>query len=404
MNNELNPILELYRGKVYSNILRFFINTCLIILNKNIFSVKKTYSRTLTNLLSSWLFTLYSNYDFSDDPFLPSNYEDVTYLKNTLLDFCKYDESIENKENKIDIITKKLINLYSISLLQISNYSECEYYDKNKKKYKITKKLIKQQRNGDLIDFYKFNIKLPFKIIYNNRLINILDNIIIPIMVYNKCKNNYSGEKSKMDEYIWIILFRYQLLGSNNHQLGVLPKILNQMKEDFNLSFECFSSTINSSFDSYCSVYSDVEKYFGSKGSFFNINIKKGTCSFNPPYQKDIIDRGIKKLFKFLEKSKEELNFIITIPIWDEDGKEIISEIFDIKTKSDIDYEEFKVIKDIKKSKYFRGLRMIPKDNFTYLDHNFHLYKNITIQNTYIIVLSNKDNKFIDKINQYNFS
>jgi hypothetical protein len=32
---------------------------------------------------------------------------------------------------------------------------------------------------------------------------------------------------------------------------------------------------------------------------------------------------------------------------------------------------------------------MIPKEKFTYIDHNFELYKNKTIQNTYLIVLSN---------------
>ena len=47
------------------------------------------------------------------------------------------------------------------------------------------------------------------------------------------------------------------------------------------------------------------------------------------------------------------------------------------------------IIKTIKKSKYFQGLRMISKNDFTYIDYNFHLFKNTTIQNTYLIVLSN---------------
>ena len=57
----------------------------------------------------------------------------------------------------------------------------------------------------------------------------------------------------------------------------------------------------------------------------------------------------------------------------------------------------------MKNSKYFFGLRMISKNNFTYLDHNFHLFKNKTIQNTYIIILSNFENNYIDIINKYNF-
>ena len=73
-----------------------------------------------------------------------------------------------------------------------------------------------------------------------------------------------------------------------------------------------------------------------------------------------------------------------------------------------IEYEDMKIIKKIKKSKYFRGLRMISKNDFTYIDHNFFLFKNTTIQNTYIIVLSNdftsnNSNYIINKINNYDF-
>ena len=45
---------------------------------------------------------------------------------------------------------------------------------------------------------------------------------------------------------------------------------------------------------------------------------------------------------------------------------------------------------------------MISKDKFTYFDHNFHLFKNKSIQNTYIILLSN-DNINTDIINCYDF-
>ena len=76
-DQELNPILELYRGKVYAFILKSFIFNCTENLGTKIFCIKKSYPRTITNLLSSWFFTLYSTYDFSEDPFFPNNYENV---------------------------------------------------------------------------------------------------------------------------------------------------------------------------------------------------------------------------------------------------------------------------------------------------------------------------------------
>ena len=97
---ELNPILELYRGKIYANILKSFIYSCINNLGSKIFSIKKSYPRTITNLLSSWFFTLYS-YDFKEDPFFL-----VILNVNPLrkIYWFKYDNTIVDYETKIDNI------------------------------------------------------------------------------------------------------------------------------------------------------------------------------------------------------------------------------------------------------------------------------------------------------------
>ena len=112
---------------------------------------------------------------------------------------------------------------------------------------------------------------------------------------------------------------------------------------------------------------------------------------------------GINKLFNFLKESTEELTFIITIPIWDTEGRNIMKELYDNELeKQNIEYGDFPIISEIRKSKYYKEMLMIPKEKFTYVDHNFDLYKNKTIQNTYVIVLSNTDQKF-DFIKTYDF-
>jgi hypothetical protein len=68
-----------------------------------------------------------------------------------------------------------------------------------------------------------------------------------------------------------------------------------------------------------------------------------------------------------------------------------------------INYNDMDIIKKVKESDFFYGFRMISKNNFTYIDHNFHLFKNKTIQNTYIIILSNFENNYIDIINKIDF-
>ena len=402
-NIELEPILELYKGKLYCYLINLFINDCVTIFGHQIFSIKKSVSRTITNLLSSWIFSLYIKYDFSDDYFFPSNYEDTTILEDTLRDLCKYNDNLNNIDNKIKIVTNNLKNNYKNQLDLLNNYKLSIKYINNKYNYKIIKTKTTIKKNSNMM-FYKLSIYVNF-IIKDKRLLNILNNILIPINIYDKMISLYNNNNN-VDNYIWCIVYRYQLLGSNNHQLGMLPKIMKQMKLDYNLNFECFASSINSTFPNYCSIYYDIEKYFGSIGSFFNIIPIKGTFGFNPPYQKNMINIGIEKLFKFLDDAIDNLTFIITIPIWDKLGKLIMKDKYNNDfEKQNIDYGEFEIINKIRQSKYLKGLRMIPKEEFTYLDHNFELYKNKTIQNTYVIILSNKiiDTSYLDNYDFYSY-
>lgn len=393
--------MELYRGIEYCKLHDAFLKSCLKNLNCSVFNIKKKYSRTISNLLSSWMFTLYSYYNFNDDPFFPTNYNYFDNLKDTLYDYTSiYD--IENKDEKVNKIITDLSNNYKKVLLNLSKYKNV-----NDINIILSKKKYFENRNGKLIEFYKFNINHKMKI-FNFKLNNILANIIIPKNVYIKMKKKINKEYKHLDKdkLIWIILFRYQLLSSNNNQLAVLPNVIKKMELDFNLKFETFGSAINTNTKNFCSLYYDVEKYFGSMGNFFNTNFLEGCFSFNPPYQKDIIDKGIRKILTCLNDSEIldlKLTFLITIPIWDIDGKDEMKKINCENNNNKIDYEDMNIIKVIKKSKYFSGLRMISKNDFTYIDYNFHLFKNTTIQNTYLIVLSNFKNNFIEKINNYNF-
>jgi len=391
----VEPILELYRGKIYCNIINYFIYIITKHLDKNIFNIKKSFQRTLTNILSSWLFTLYStNTDKDSDVFIPSNFKDTSILELTLMDFTKYDTTIENPKEKVKIILEKFTEYYGEQYKNLINYKKSQFYLNEKTNYIVTKKFITQERNNDKVNFYKYNIKIHFGI-KNEKLENILNNILIPINVYEKMVSAYTGNKEIIDELIWSIIFRYQLLGSNNHQLGILPNIIDNMIKDYNTDFECFASSINFTLNKYCSVYYDLEQYFGSKGNFFNTDIVEGNYTFNPPYQKKIIDDGIYKILNSLKNTKN-LTFFLTIPVWDKEGQK------ELGCENKIDYGDFEIINIVKQSDFFRKIRIINKEQFTYIDHNFQLYKNKTIQHTYFIVLSNTNQNF-DKVDSYNF-
>jgi hypothetical protein len=417
---DLEPILELFKGKIFSFLLKIFSNDCIDNFGPQIFSIKKSVSRTLTNMLSTWIFSLYIDYDFSSDYFLPTNYHNTETLEIILRDMCKYDPNITNVDQKINKIITNLKKVYSNQLELLKEYMNSTIYCNNKNNYSIKKSLVTLKKNKSVDKpkfyqsvpienntteeniFYKFDIKVKF-VIKDKRLVNILNNILVPKKIYEKLASIYVGNMSDIDTYIWAILFRYQLLGSNNHQLAVLPSIMNHMKTDYDLNFECFASAINNTFNNYCSIYYDIERYFGSVGSFFNIIPKEGTFGFNPPYQKDVIELGITRLFTFMESATGPLTFFITIPIWDNEGRNVMKTLYDNELeKQNIDYGDFEIISKIKMSPYFKHMRMIPKEKFTYIDHNFELYKNKTIQNTYVIILSNADID-ITKFNGYDF-
>lgn len=408
-SQELDLILELYRGKLFCHIIKEFINDATKILGTKIFSIKKSFPRTLTNLLSSWMFNLYASEKFNSllDPFLPNNFNEINTLRGTLKDLVKYDETITSADELIEILLNKLKKCFNDQLILLNNYKKSTYYLDNKNKYNITKKQIIQQREGTDFSFYKYQIHIKFDI-KDKRLNNILDNLLMPVDEFTKLKKNYSGKESMFNDLIWAILFRYQLLGSNNHQLGVKSDIMSKMNANYNLNFECFASAINSTFNHYCSIYYDIEKYFGSFGSFYNLTPIKGTFGLNPPYQKEIIEMALNKALESLEEAKKnslDLTFIITIPIWDEEGKKIMKQNFNNDLpQQNIDYGDFDIIGKVKSSEFHKTTRMIPKENFTYIDHNFKLFKNKTIQNTYVIIISSKQDLDTNVLMTYDFS
>ena len=267
-NYDIN--IELFRGKIYCEILTYFITITTNILGKKIFSIKKNYQKTLTNLLSSWMFNLYLLYGLTKDDFFPDSFEDITIIKNILINFCKYDTTIINSEDKINEILNNFIIFINTKIDYLNNYKSSYTYKKVIYKYKINKNEIIQKRNNTNIIFIKYNVKLLY-IIKDSRLNNILENILIPKDVYKSMASNYHGPLNLLDNYIWTIIFRYQLLGSNNHQLAVLPRIIKLMENDYKLNFECFASAINTSQKNFCSIFYDIEKYFGSCGNFFNL-------------------------------------------------------------------------------------------------------------------------------------
>ena len=377
---DLNINNELIRGKCYLKILKFFLNLVKKYFKESLFIKKKPFTRTISNILSSLIFSQYIKNN-NEDPFIPK-LKSLDLLKNIIFDYIKEDECLKN------------FNIFFDDFKVQYNYNYNFFKNKLKDSKNKYYKLSKQEKVVENKTFYKLNL------VYDNNSIilqNILNHIFISKNKYNFLEKKFWGPKNKLDYYIWAILFRYQTLGSNNHQLAILPKIIKNLKKDFKMNMETFGSAINSSSKYFCSLYPDIENFFGSFGNFFDVKFIEGFYNFNPPFQEDIIELGINRIFNLLENSKnynKKLAFFVTIPVWDTEGKKKLG----IKDN----FNDFEIINKIKKSKFIKINLVYKKNKFSYLDHNFELIKNTTIQNSYVFVLANYNDNF-EKIKKYDF-
>lgn len=415
----VNPNIEIYRSDCLFKLLSEFIEIVTKKLGIEIFSIKKNYIRTLTNIFSSWLFVQYSRDDCLNDPIIPSGKVDYETLKITLIDMMKFDGNIAPEERLLKAneileelnLTKKCNDYVD----NIKSFIESDLYKTNNNFtiYKISRTKKRKKELGNL-EYYLF--KITYDISIKNENINkILKNIKISKDVYNKLQIKYQKFKNNfeikydLDTLVWCLLFRYITLGSHNHQLAVIPKVMEILKTNYKLNIELFASGINHYFDNYCSLFYDIEKYFGSCGSFFNFKPIRGLFGFNPPYENYLMEKGVKKIIEHLNESsdnKEPLGFIITIPIWDKEGKTIMENQFNSKPGKNmsIDYGDYNVINILNESKYLKLKKMIPKHSFSYLDYFNMIYKDKTIQNTYVILVCNEFlNLDINLLNNINF-
>ena len=71
--------------------------------------------------------------------------------------------------------------------------------------------------------------------------------------------------------------------------LGTLTKFKKDLSEQYSINFELFGSCFNHVYNKYCSLYYDLERYFGSVGNFFNIKLNEGIYFANPPFDETIM-------------------------------------------------------------------------------------------------------------------
>jgi len=229
----------------------------------------------------------------------------------------------EYNEKHIKLTPEKISNINKL-LFDSNNY----FVKQNKDLYnKIIKYKEKNSSNNNYDASNIFdNIQCSITLQNNEYFIIKYRNYekTINVKRYYKLIKNY--DKPFPYDIIRMIL-RYGIFDMSNQQWSIGDNLYDDISEIFNISFEMFASPLNFNMNTFCSLFFDTDKIFGSFGSFYNINIDKFLIQnikgvfFNPPYLPLLMNNSINKCLNILdEMNKLSIDFSIVsfLPNWDD--------------------------------------------------------------------------------------
>jgi hypothetical protein len=106
--------------------------------------------------------------------------------------------------------------------------------------------------------------------------------------------------------------------GSGHHS-AVPGEVMDVLHRRLGVTVEGFASPLNCYFDTYCSAFDDVDGFFGSLGSFFDIEWRQGVIEVNPPFVEEVMEPVRVRMLELLEKANcrgDQLSFILVVPDW----------------------------------------------------------------------------------------
>lgn len=284
---------------------------------------------------------------------------------------------------------------------------------------------ITDEQFNKLIQIYKHYIYKYKSIIkkqirgYNTKKVNIAkeeqrDRIILKIEKetyvlskdeYERLKKMYNKDE-KIDEYICMLLLRYQYYGQVKEGINLSAKTVYQFIKDngyINKTLEAFAGALNSDLPNYCSLFYDIEKYFGSKGSFLQ---KEITCKYNfiisnPPYISSVIYNSSLRLLLYL-KQCSDLMIIVIIPDWrsvDEYKDDQTFQISKKEVKHERQKKNYNGYNEIRNSEYFRYV--ICYGGFKFHNYFRNVDKNIDENILFVVLSTEGDNKNLELFKKY---
>jgi hypothetical protein len=148
--------------------------------------------------------------------------------------------------------------------------------------------------------------------------------------------------KSCFNRRLFCLLMRYQSLGGTDNIVGsqheggslgtfhaasriFLPEAWALFQHDLGVTMECTASPFNRTAPIYWSAFTDTDRFFGSKGNFFDASDtelgKGGSFMADGPPEEETLDRLEKRIHEVLElttKLDNPTSFVIGYPAWED--------------------------------------------------------------------------------------
>lgn len=172
--------------------------------------------------------------------------------------------------------------------------------------------------------------------------------------LYEQSNLYATRENQHFVNLLFCILLRYDTLHSLNQQLAVHEEMYRYLVDRLGFETEMFASPINAVSLSYCSLYYDIERFFGSTGYFASSRWIGGRYLANPPFEESIMEDMAEHLRNDMSSSSQPISILVTIPAWDKD---------------EIKYGKYKCLEMLRTSGYLVWEKYIPKDRAVFTLH-----------------------------------
>lgn len=135
----------------------------------------------------------------------------------------------------------------------------------------------------------------------------------------DKLWSSYLGDDEDFENDLFNCLQRYNSIGGFDiFQISIPRRLFKYLTKRMKLNHECFASPLNHFLPSYSSEFYDVDKFFGSKGSFFDLRKiypNGGSFQCNPPAIDEMIGCVVRFFLYWMEESVP-ISVVMFMPSW----------------------------------------------------------------------------------------